>query len=75
MTIKYDLTVGKLKELIASLPDETPIVLPGNGADYTPECAFTETMIMEKFRGFWTRNYHCPSEHKKLVGVVISEQK
>ena len=67
------MSVKELKEIIAGLPDETPVVSPGSDHSYRPASAEATTALMER-RNQWTEDYGedtTPEKYGKRMKVVV----
>jgi len=50
------MTVGELKKLIEKMPDDTPILVPGDDHSYRAATASNCTALLER-RNQWTEDY------------------
>lgn len=70
MTVTNNMTVKKLKQIIADLADETPVLVPASDHSYRSEIDVVATTALRNGNA-WTEDFIEGAEYGKRLAVLV----
>lgn len=67
--MKFMSTVGKLRKLIADLPDDAPVVVPGHDHSFYEPQSYLRTIVIEEGETLTEDHDSVPGERVKALVV------